>query len=110
MKNALCSPLLFKRRTLTKTLLIMKFTAILITIACLHAGAKGYSQKVTLDEKNAPIEKVLKEIKRQTGYDFFYNLKTLALSEKITVAVKEASITEALDLCFKNTPLTYSIT
>ena len=47
--TALCAPL---NGRLTKTLLIMNLTAILVTAACLTAGARGYSQQVTLNEKN----------------------------------------------------------
>jgi TonB-dependent starch-binding outer membrane protein SusC len=51
----------------------MRLIVILLTVTFLHAGAKGYTQdKVTLNLKNAPLEKVFSEIRKQTLYDFFY--------------------------------------
>ena len=59
---------------LTKTLLhsnktiilAMKLTAILLVTACLQVSAKTYSQTITLNVQNAPLDKVVKEIERQT--------------------------------------------
>jgi len=55
-------PLLGKLFT-TKTLLIMKFTAIILLSACLVASASGHSQKVTLSEKMRAWKKYLKKLK-----------------------------------------------
>lgn len=57
---------------LLKTLLLMNFTAIFLLAICLNAGAKGYSQQISISEKDVTLEKVFKEINRQTGYTFVY--------------------------------------
>jgi TonB-linked SusC/RagA family outer membrane protein len=88
----------------------MKLTAVLLLTACLTASADGISQKVSLSEKNARLEKVFKEIKKQTGFDFFYNMKALEVASPVTIEVKNATLVEVLDLCFKNQPLSYTIT
>ncbi|WP_432327683.1 hypothetical protein ACRQ5D_31075 [Mucilaginibacter sp. P25] len=49
----------------------MKLSIILLLATILQVSAKSYAQKITLSEKNAPLEKVLKEIREQSGYDFF---------------------------------------
>ena len=66
--NALCNPLAFCQRVLTKTCLparqalrIMKLTAILLFAACMLASAKGTSQ-ITLSETNIPLQKVFKAV------------------------------------------------
>ena len=46
---------------ITQIARVMKLTALLLLIGCLTASAKGLSQ-VTLTEKNAPLEKVFKQI------------------------------------------------
>jgi len=92
-----------------KTWLIMKMTIVLLTIACLHVSAKGHAQSVTLTVKNAPLEKVFKELKKQTGYDFWYESELLQNAKNVTLEVKNASLTNTLDECFRNQPLTYSI-
>ena len=94
---------------LTKGLLIMKLSVILLSLS-LQVSAAGYSQTVTLTERDVPVEKVFQDIRAQTGYDFFYNLKTLEGAGKVTLNVRNASIAEALDACFRGLPLTYTIT
>jgi len=93
----------------TKTLLIMKFTAILLFIACLHTSAKSYSQQITLSLKNAPLEQVFKEIQRQSGYNIVYNNGTIRNTSNVDISVSNATVEEVMLLCIKNQPLSYSI-
>ncbi|MEO9004666.1 MAG: TonB-dependent receptor plug domain-containing protein, partial [Ginsengibacter sp.] len=92
-----------------KTWLIMKMTIVLLTIACLQLSAKGYTQSVTLTVKNATLEKVFQELKKQTGYDFWYESKLLQNAKKVTLEIKNSSLEYALDQCFRDQPFTYSI-
>ncbi len=87
---------------------IMKLTTLIILIALLQCSARGYSQKVNLDENNSPLTKVLREIKKQTGYVFFYDSKDVS-NKNVNVHLKGASLNEALDECLKNQSLTYKI-
>ena len=98
-----------KRRTLAKTLLIMKLTGILLFAACLQVSANGLSQKITIKEKNVPLQKVFKLINRQTGFEFFYKDALLNQAGKINIELQDATIEEVLNVCFQNLPLTYSI-
>ena len=68
--NALCFPLHSSRKKLNQTLRIMKLTAILLLIACLQVSATGFSQMITLSEKNAPLVKVLEKNEQQSVYTF----------------------------------------
>jgi TonB-linked SusC/RagA family outer membrane protein len=97
------------KRKITKTVLIMKLTAILIVAACLQVNAKSYSQNVTLSFKNTPLQKVFKEIKRQTGYNFLCTTELLDMAGKVDLEVKNISFQQALQKCLQNTPLTYTI-
>jgi TonB-linked SusC/RagA family outer membrane protein len=97
------------RRKFTKTVLIMKLTAILILAACLQVSAKTYSQNVTLSFKNTPLQKVFKEIKKQTGYNFLCTTELLDLAGRVNLEAKNISLQQALQQCLQNTPLTYSI-
>jgi len=65
---------------------------------------------VSLSETEVPLEKVFREIKAQTGFEFVYNLKTLEGLGKVTVEVRNVSLAAALDACFRGLPLTYTIT
>jgi hypothetical protein len=97
------------KQNLTKTLLIMKLTAILIMAACLQVSAKSYSQKVTLSMSDAPLQKVFKEIKKQTGYNFLYTYELMQKAGKVNIKVQNASLQYALQQCLETTELSYSI-
>lgn len=93
----------------TKTLLIMKLTAMLLLAACLQVSATGNAQQISLSEKNAPLKKLFEEMRRQTGFLFFYDSKELRSSRPVTILVQNAGLEETLELCFKDQPLTYAI-
>lgn len=98
-----------QKRRPTKSLLIMKLTAIFIMAACLQVHAKAFSQNVTISVRNAPLQKVFKEIKRQTGYNFLCTTELLDLAGKVNLEAKNISMEQALNQCLLSTPLTYTI-
>lgn len=98
-----------KYKGIGKTLLIMKLTAIFLLALCLNATANGFAQKVSLSGKNVPLDRVFREIKRQTGYTFVYTDGLLHKAKKVTVHISNAPLVQVLDLCFQDQPLTYSI-
>ncbi|HEX7415024.1 MAG TPA: carboxypeptidase-like regulatory domain-containing protein, partial [Bacteroidia bacterium] len=107
--SALFKSGLNKSGFLTKTIRIMKLTTVLLIAACLQVSAKGYSQKVTLKENNISLQKVFEEIRKQTGYQFFYADEVLVTAKNVTVNIKKGSIEKVLNFCFQNQQLTYTI-
>lgn len=89
--------------------LAMKLTAILLTAAFLNVHAGVYSQNVTLTCNKAPLTKVFSEIRKQTGYSFFYNYESLKNAKSVTMEVKNIPLADALSLCFSDQPLGYYI-
>ncbi|MCS3798614.1 TonB-dependent receptor [Niastella sp. OAS944] len=98
-----------ERSRKTKTLLIMKLTAILLLATCLQVSAIGHAQKISLSEKNAPLEKVLLQIKKQSGYQFWYEDKLLQNARPVNISVKNEMLEDVLKLIFANQPLTYEV-
>src|ERR1044072_2412017 len=96
-------------RLSAKTVLIMKLTAFLITIAFLQVHAAGHAQTVTLSRQHSSLENIFKEIRKQTGYYFLYPDEQLSGAEKVSLDVKNAPLQQVLDLCFRDQPLTYTI-
>jgi len=92
-----------------QTIRIMKLIAFILLAAGLQVSANGYTQKITLSLKNAPLEKVFESIKQQSGYRFFYNEEQSQKSKPVTIQVKDASLDETLLICFKDQPFTYTI-
>lgn len=104
---------LFHERTaycqFRKLLLIMRLTAFLLLIGILHAGAKGFTQTVTLSVNNMPLEKVCKEIEKQAGCYFVYAKDLKDKGHLISANVKQASLEEALHRVFDGLPFTWQV-
>jgi TonB-linked SusC/RagA family outer membrane protein len=105
--NSKAVPLAWSK--LSKIILVMKFTAILIIAALTNVSAKTFSQTVSLRQKNISVEKVLRLIEKQTGYHFMYDKNDVAKVRGINIDVAQVSVTQALDEAFKDQPLTYKI-
>ncbi|MGN6164631.1 MAG: SusC/RagA family TonB-linked outer membrane protein [Flavisolibacter sp.] len=88
---------------------VMKITAVLLLTACLQVSASGYAQKVTLHMQNVSLEKIFKEIKKQSGYLFLYKTEELRKAGKVSVHVVNADIDEALSQSLSSTGFTYKI-
>lgn len=88
---------------------VMKLTAIILLTVCMQVTAKSFSQKVTLSAKDALLENVIGNIKKQTGYSFFYNADWLQKAKTVTVDVKDMDIKEALNIVFADQPVSYSV-
>lgn len=86
----------------------MKLTTLFMVIAFMQCSASAFSQKINLNEKNAPLKNVLQAISKQNGYLFFYDTKDIQ-DKNITVKIKDASVDDALKACLKKLPLTYKI-
>jgi TonB-linked SusC/RagA family outer membrane protein len=78
--------------------------AICLLFLSLQANAQ-----ISLSGNNVPLEKIFKEIRKQSGYDFLYNDRLLANTNPVNINVSDASLDQALKLSFKDQPLTYDI-
>ncbi|RYZ24143.1 MAG: SusC/RagA family TonB-linked outer membrane protein, partial [Sphingobacteriales bacterium] len=79
----------------------------LMTTIQLSAGTRA--QTVTLNEKSAKLETVLKKIKKQSGYAFLYQDQLLRNSLPVSIDVVNTSIEDALKIIFREQPLSYEI-
>lgn len=87
----------------------MKLLILLTVVAGMQVSASGYGQTVTLSVRGTPLEKVFKEIKRQTGFSFIYTRDQLKNSLPVTCDVVKAKLKEVLSVCFQNQPLSFVI-
>jgi TonB-linked SusC/RagA family outer membrane protein len=92
-----------------KFLFVMKLIIVLMTTVFIQFSIAADAQKISLSVKNAPLEKILKEIRVQTGYDFFCDLDILKTAKKVDMEVKEVSIEQALYSCLRDQDLAYTI-
>lgn len=92
-----------------KLLLIMRLTTVILIASLMQVSAATFGQRITINQKKAPLEAILKEIRKQSGYDFYYDSKVLSLSRPIDLALQNASLDEALHAAFSGQNMTYTI-
>jgi TonB-linked SusC/RagA family outer membrane protein len=88
----------------------MKLTALLIFIGFLQVNAAAFGQQhINLTANNMSLEKLFKQLEKQSGYSFFYKADVLKNMPNVNVEINDASIDEVLKKCFANKPLDYMI-
>ncbi|MEL7586453.1 MAG: TonB-dependent receptor [Prolixibacteraceae bacterium] len=79
----------------------MKLTTFILLVFTLHISASGLSQNVTLAVKNMSVQKVLKQISRQTGVSIIYNESYFDETDRVTLQVDHMPIEDVLKLCLE---------
>jgi TonB-linked SusC/RagA family outer membrane protein len=87
---------------------IFRILSVLVFLAFFQF-AHAYAQSVTLSLKNVPFQQVLKEIKKQTGYNFICTTELLEKIGSVSIEVKKSTVQQALQECLEKSPLTYSL-
>lgn len=98
--------------TLSKLLLTMKITALLLIAGTLNSFAvNSYSQSavVSVDLKNATVEQILNEIENNSEYFFLFNQKLVDVSRKVDLSVKNTQIKDILAHLFENSDIEYNV-
>lgn len=67
--------------------------------------ASVYSQEINLKVNNTSLERVLKEIRKQSGYNFFLNADVLKSARPVSVTINRMELPKALEEIFKDQPL-----
>src|SRR5690606_4823071 len=88
--------------------LLMRLFTVVLTI-CMHISVFAFGQKVSISRKDVSLSTVIKEIKRQSGYNFLYDAGAFFNAPKISVEAKNAEVAEVLDQCFDGLDLNYII-
>lgn len=79
-------------------------------VLCQLSANTIYSQKkVRFDFENVPMKNVLTEIKNQSGYKFFYNVKEIDDNKKISLKASDEQVLTVLDRLALQEKLEYSI-
>src|SRR6202012_743584 len=97
------------QRVLTKTLLVMRLTSIFLLAFSLHLSASTNAQRVTLSLERVPLEQAFDKITAQTGFQFIYRDEWLQKARPVDITVNDASLQQALDICFSGPPFTFVI-
>ncbi|WP_159451652.1 SusC/RagA family TonB-linked outer membrane protein [Pedobacter africanus] len=87
----------------------MRLTTVILIASIMQVSASTFGQQITINRKNASLESLLKEIRTQSNYDFFYDGKIIPKNRLIDVSLKNADINEALKKVLAGFSLNYTI-
>ncbi|WP_205942758.1 SusC/RagA family TonB-linked outer membrane protein [Pedobacter psychroterrae] len=76
----------------------------------MQVSASSFGQLINLNQRNAPLREVLREIRKQSGYDILSDTKAIMNNQKVTVVLNDASLEEALASTLNGLDLIYEIT
>ncbi|MDQ0106891.1 TonB-linked SusC/RagA family outer membrane protein [Chitinophaga terrae (ex Kim and Jung 2007)] len=98
----------FHRKRLPDTTRLMNKVLLLLLLS-LQVSAVSFGQQVSLNLHNAPVEQFFREIKKQTGYGFFYDEALPKQIGNISVTVNNVALQTALTEGFKDRPVDWRI-
>jgi TonB-linked SusC/RagA family outer membrane protein len=87
----------------------MKLIIFLLTGTFLSVSAKVLSQNVTFSGENVPLEKVFKEVKRQTRFSVIYTENFLSGARPVTVRAVDLPLEKFLSVLLEDQPIEYTI-
>ena len=88
---------------------VASVTFFIFFFVSVRAQAENTNQFVTLNETNSSIEKIIVEIRTQTGYDFLYNARLMKDTKPVTIVVKNEYFKNVLEVALKDQPITFAI-
>ncbi|MFR8358094.1 MAG: STN domain-containing protein [Parabacteroides sp.] len=90
----------------------MKLSTFLL-LSCAFTGIAGnvssQNARVTLNENNVAVSKILNSIESQTDYLFIYNKNNVNVSRTASVKAKEKTVDKVLSELFNGTNITYEM-
>ena len=94
----------------SKALLIMKLTTLMMLFFTVNVAANGFGQdKISMRVKKTEISGVLRSIEQQTNYRFLYNYDLEDIHDKVSLNVKDAGISDVMNLLLGSTNLLYQL-
>lgn len=76
-------------------------------LLCLAFSTRAQTISLTVD--NQALEKVMASIEQQSGHRFIYSSEMMAISKPVTASFRNETLARALEICFKDQPLTYTL-
>lgn len=87
----------------------MKLIILFLLLSVVNVNAEVLAQTITLSKKNASIESVFKEIKKQTQYNLICDISIIEETPNIDVSAKNMPLNQFLDQFLGDNNLSYVI-
>ena len=88
---------------------VMKLTILLMTTFLMQVSATGFAQRVTLNQKNASLKRLFTEIRKQTGYNVFYEQDKVNDALQFNASFSDQPLEDVLKSVLTPRSLTYEI-
>ncbi|WP_165825341.1 SusC/RagA family TonB-linked outer membrane protein [Pedobacter yonginense] len=88
---------------------IMKLTTFILIVSMMQVSAAGFAQRLNLKKNSISLEKVFLEIRKQTGYDVFFENTKLKTSTLINADFDNATLETVMNKIIGTNPLAYTI-
>ncbi|RQP16674.1 MAG: SusC/RagA family TonB-linked outer membrane protein, partial [Parapedobacter sp.] len=88
-------------------IVIMKLITLVLFITCVQVSAAVRAQSITLSEQNAPLQKILREIRKQSNVDFIIKTQHIQKSNRVTIHVRNQPLDNVLKQIFHDQPVDY---
>ncbi len=86
---------------------IMKLTALILLVGCLHVSAGTRSQTVSISGKDLPLTRVFNLIKKQTGFTVFGKSSLLRHTDPVTISAVDMPLADFMELIMRDQPIGY---
>ncbi|SFE60175.1 TonB-linked outer membrane protein, SusC/RagA family [Chitinophaga sp. CF118] len=87
----------------------MRLTTVILIASLMHVSAATLGQRITIEQNRITLKSVFKEIRKQSGYDFYYEGGIISDEELKNVKLNNVTVDEALKTVLKDLPFTYVI-
>ncbi|MCJ0741190.1 SusC/RagA family TonB-linked outer membrane protein [Pedobacter montanisoli] len=87
----------------------MRLTTVILIASLMQVSAAGFAQRININKRNLRLETALNEIRKQSGYDFYYDGKIIPRNKSLDISLNDASVDVALQTVLKDLALTYKI-
>jgi hypothetical protein len=90
----------------------MKYMLMNVLFFCIvnMANAEVKAGGITIHKENTSLDKIFKDIEKQSGYCFFYNASLVQTTEKVTIQITNGTIQEVLVMCLQGLGLEHKMT
>lgn len=95
--------------TCQKTFIVMKLTIPLMLLFSFTSYSMSYSQGISLNINNKPMEQVFELIEKQSDFTFFYKYNEIQKAHAVTALMNGVTIAEALKMILNGQPFNYTI-
>src|SRR5690606_10605165 len=95
--------------SLIKYLIFMKLIILFLLLSVVNVNAEVLAQTITLSKKNASIESVFKEIKKQTQYNLICDISIIEETPNMDVSAKNMPLNQFLDQFLGDNNVSYVI-